>query len=589
MSMDLNRDAPLGNAQVVGSPHFAELIKDTKATSKDEIDNILQTLASHKGEWAQLEISERLLLLDEVRKDLWEVKDLWINAELSAKSIPERSFGVAEEWVFLAQAFRSIRLIQSALMDIQIQGRPAIPGPITSGPGGRTVMRVLPQTIWDRLIFLGVTGDVWMKSGVTSEEVIEWQAARYRDRDYKGKVALVLGAGNFSMIPICDAFHKLFVDLQVVALKMNPVNAHLGPLMEKALRSLIQRGFLYIVYGGAEVGEYLCNHPLVEELHMTGSDKTYEAIVFGTGPEGETRKLERKPINTRPFTGELGNLTPVIVVPGPWKKSDIDEYAKHIATWLVVNGGFACFAPRAIIQHESWPQRTQLTKAIRREFELCPPRKAYYPGAFKIHNDFLTAHPEALLLGDASEDHLPWTIVPDVDPKDTDDICFNREGFGGLCAEVSLEGETVESYLDHVVDFVNNTLWGTLCSTLIVHPKSLEQPAVAVAVERAIAGLRYGTVGVNMLSSYGSYFMTCPWGAIPGHDIYDIQSGMGKNFNFLMFHNPEKVVLRAPFRRIDPLTIQSKRAYVFAEKLAEFEASPSWFRLVNLMLAAIRN
>lgn len=225
--------------------------------------------------------------------------------------------------------------------------------------------------------------------------------------------------------------------------------------------------------------------------------------------------------------------------------------------------------------------------AIRRELELYPTRKAYYPGAFKIHSDFLTAHPEAVLLGDASDDYLPWTMVPDVDPINTDDICFNREGFGGLCAEVSLEAKTVESYLDHAVDFVNHTLWGSLCATLIVHPKSLEQPAVADAIERAIGGLRYGTVAVNMLSSYGSYFMTCPWGAIPGHDIYDIQSGMGKNFNFLMLDHVEKVVLHAPFRRIDPLTIRSRRADVFAEKLATFEASPSWFKLASLMLAAI--
>ena len=587
MSVDLDRDAPHGNAQFVGSTHFAELIKDAKATSNCEIEDLLQTLESHKGEWAQLGISERLLLLDEVRKGLWAVKDLWIKSELSAKGIPARSSGVAEEWVFLAQAFRAIRQIQAALMDIQKQGHPAIPGPVTSGPGGRIVMRVLPQTIWDRLVFRGVTGDVWMEPGVASEDVIEWQAARYRDRDYQGKVALVLGAGNFATLPTCDAFHKLFVDLQVVVLKMNPVNAHLGPLMEKALRSLIQRGFLCIVYGGADVGEYLSTHPLVEELHMTGSDKTYEAIVFGTGSEGQRRKLERKPLNTKPFTAELGNLTPVIVVPGPWKKSDVDEYAKHIATWLVVNAGFACFATRTIVQHESWPQRTHLTNAIRRELELYPTRKAYYPGAFKIHSDFLTAHPEALLLGDASDDHLPWTMVPDVDPKNTDDICFTREGFGGLCAEVSVEAKSVESYLDRAVDFVNHTLWGTLCATLIVHPKSLEQPAVADAIERAIAGLRYGTVAVNMLSSYGSYFMVCPWGAIPGHDIYDIQSGTGKNFNFLMLHNTEKVVLRAPFRRIDPLTIRSRRAYVFAEKLATFEASPSWFKLANLMLAAI--
>jgi hypothetical protein len=54
-----------------------------------------------------------------------------------------------------------------------------------------------------------------------------------------------------------------------------------------------------------------------------------------------------------------------------------------------------------------------------------------------------------------------------------------------------------------------------------------------------------------------------------------------------MFDQVEKVVVRAPFRRIDPLTIRSKRAFVFAEKLTTFEASPSWLKLADLMLSAI--
>ena len=587
MSMDDSFDTSGNVSQPAGATYFAELIKDSKATPNHEIEDLIKILQSNKGEWARLEISERLLLLDQVRKDLLAVKDDWIQSELKAKDIPAKSVGVAEEWVILAQLFRAIRQIQLSLIDIQTQGHPSIPGSITSGPGGRVVVRTFPQTIWDRFIFRGVTGDVWTKPGITPTDVVECQAARYKDPGFHGKVALVLGAGNAAMLPICDAFHKLFVDLQVVVLKMNPVNAHLGPLIEKALSSLIQRGFLGIVYGGAKVGADLCNHKLVDEIHMTGSDKTYEAIVFGTGPEGRRRKLEREPLNTKPFTGELGNVTPVIVVPGPWKQSDIDEYAKHIATWLVVNAGFACLTPRVIVQHESWPQRINLTQAIRRELDQYPTRKAYYPGAFDIHSDFLTVHPDALLFGDPKEGQLPWTLIPDVDPAKHDDICFRREGFGGLTAEVVLDAETIESYLTKAVDFANNTLWGSLCAILIVHPKSLRDPTVAAAIERAIADLQYGTVSVNMLAFYSSYFMVCPWGAFPGHDIYDIQSGMGKNFNFGMLDQVEKVVVRAPFRRIDPITIRAKRAHVFTKKMTNFEASPSWLKLVDLLWNAI--
>ena len=587
MNTDYGFDTSESDVQSVGSTYFAEYIKDAKSTPKRNIDEVLQSLESHKREWAQLEIGERLLLLEEVRNDLWAIKDLWIQSELEAKGIPPQTFGVAEEWTMLAQVFRAIHQIETTLKKIDRREHLANPDSVSSGPDDRVVLRTFPQTVWDRAIFLNVTGDVWIKPGVDVNDALKGKATRYRAPDFQGKVAHVLGGGNSSMLPVCDTFHKLFVDLQVVLLKMNPVNAHLGPLIEKALRCLIERGFIAVVYGGAEEGAYMCNHPLVDELHMTGSDKTYEAVVFGGGSEGRRRKKERKPLNTKPFTAELGNITPVIVVPGPWKGSDIDGYAKHIATWLVANAGFACLTPRAIIQHESWPQRMDLTNAIRGELAKYPTRKAYYPGAFKIHSDFHVAHPDALMFGDAADDHLPWTIMPDVDPNEPDDICFRREGFGGLTAEVALEAKTVEEYLDYAVDFANNTLWGSLCAILIVHPKSLGEPAVSEAIDRAIAGLKYGTVSVNMLAFYSSYFMVCPWGAIPGHDIYDIQSGTGRNFNFGMFDQVEKVVVRAPFRRIDPLTIRSKRPFVFAKKLTAFEASPSWLRLADLMLSAI--
>ena len=179
MSIDDSFDTSSGGTQPPGATYFAELVKDSKATPNHEIEDLLITLQSNKGAWVQLEISERLLLLDQVRIDLLAVKDAWIQSELKAKDIPAKSVGVAEEWVILAQLFRAIQQIQLSLMDIQTQGQPAIPGSITSGPGGRVVVRTFPQTIWDRFIFRGVTGDVWMKPGITSTDVVEDQAARY--------------------------------------------------------------------------------------------------------------------------------------------------------------------------------------------------------------------------------------------------------------------------------------------------------------------------------------------------------------------------------------------------------------------------
>ena len=173
------------------------------------------------------------------------------------------------------------------------------------------VAQVFPFNGYDRLFFMGITGEVWMEPGVTRDGLAATQAVVYRDKGHAGQVALVLGAGNVASIGPMDVLYKLFVEDQVVVLKMNPVNEYLGPLIEEGFRALVEPGYLRVVYGGAAAeGAYLCQHPLVEEIHITGSDKTFDAIVFGTGPEGAARKASGQPLLTKPISGELGNVEP---------------------------------------------------------------------------------------------------------------------------------------------------------------------------------------------------------------------------------------------------------------------------------------
>jgi len=573
----------------IGAPYFADFIEKSHGTPKDEIDDILRQLHQRKDEWVKLAIIERLEILDKIHVNLLRVKDQWVEAELVAKGNPPGSTGEAEEWGILATVFRAVRILRRSLVEIKNRERPKIPGFLKARSDGQIVARVFPRTLDDRVILPGVTGEVWMEPGVTAKDVTATQAWAYRDSSLKGKIALVLGAGNAAVLPVIDFLHKLFVELQVVVLKLNPVNAHMGPIFEEGFRALIDRGFLKIVYGGVDEGSNLCDHEAIDELHLTGSDKTYEAVVFGPGEEGRRRKIQRDPRIKKRFTGELGNVSPVIVVPGPWLRRDIIQQARYISTWVVVNAGFACLTPRVIIQHRSWPLRNSLVEEIGNVLHQVPTRKAYYPGAFERHSEFLAEHPESLEFASASGDHLPWTLVPNIDPTDIDDICFKREAFCSLCAETSIEAPSVSDFLERAVDFSNSTLWGTLSATLIVHPKSLRDPEVSAAVDRAIAGLRYGTVSTNMLAYYSAYLMVTPWGAFPGSDIYDIQSGIGKTFNFLMFARPEKSVVRAPFKRLEPTEVTSKHAAEFCRKVAEFEAEPSLRNLASLGLLSIRS
>jgi hypothetical protein len=430
-----------------------------------------------------------------------------------------------------------------------------------------------------------------MQPGVGETDLSRTQAVIYQNKKHEGKVALVLGAGNVSSIGPLDALYKLFVEDQVVVYKANPVNAYLGPLMQECFRALVDPGFLQLVYGGGAEGSYLCNHPAVDEIHITGSDKTFDAIVFGAGAEGAARKAAHQPLLTKRITGELGNVSPVIVVPGPWTTKDLAYQSDHIASMLTNNAGFNCNATRVIVQHAGWNQRQDLLRRIGQALASVPSRPAYYPGARERYDAFLSGHPDAQQFGDGSGDNLPWALISNVDASHSDDICFTTEAFCGLFAETSLAAESVPAYIDRAVAFANEHLWGTLNITMLVHPASLKDPQVAQAMERAVANLRYGTVAVNYWAA-ASYILGCTtWGGFPGQDIADIQSGNDVVHNTLMFSRAQKSVIRAPFigLPIPPwFNSRSRSGQKVFRKLSLLEASPSLAKVPSIAIAAVR-
>jgi acyl-CoA reductase-like NAD-dependent aldehyde dehydrogenase len=427
-----------------------------------------------------------------------------------------------------------------------------------------------------------------MQPGVTEEALPLTQALAYRKPD-AGGICLVLGGGNVSSIGPLDAIDKLFVANRVVLLKLHPTLAFLAPILSLGLRSLIRDGFLRIVQGGAAAGAYLSEHPDVDELHITGSYRTYNAIVFGIGQEGEARQRRDDPIMEKPFSAELGSLTPVIVVPGRWSAADIAYQADNLATMLTNNAGFNCTTPRVVITPAGWRHRQPFLNAVRARLGATRARVAYYPGATERFDQFIAAHPEAEQFGMRDDRRLPWALITDLDPGARDDICFTTEAFCGVVGELPLPSADVADYLSRAVAFANESLWGSLNATLIVHPSSVADPEVAVAVERAVADLRYGTVAINHWSALGFALGVTPWGAFPGQARDDIGSGTDFVHNSLMFSRVEKTVIRAPFRAWPkPVWFGTHRtANRLARMLVRFEANPSLLRLAAMMPRAL--
>ena len=103
---------------------------------------------------------------------------------------------------------------------------------------------------------------------------------------------------------------------------------------DAAHRLLINDGFLALTYGGAEAGDYLVRHPRIEAVHLTGSSRTYDAIVWGVDEaERERRRADRAPRVDKPVSAELGCVTAIIRI---WKSVTAE------------GGRLAVFAPTAV-------------------------------------------------------------------------------------------------------------------------------------------------------------------------------------------------------------------------------------------------
>jgi hypothetical protein len=303
----------------------------------------------------------------------------------------------------------------------------------------------------------------------------------------------------------------------------------------------------------------MCKDSRVFEIHVTGSDKTYDAIVFGAGSEGSQRKAGHRPLQDKNVTGELGNVCPAIVVPGPWSESDLQYHAELIASAMNDNGGFTCSIPRLLVQYSGWNQRNQLLNNIRNILINEPLTIAYYPGAKDKHGEFISHHPEAELLGKPDTNQIPWTMVTGLNPDNSEDICFRTEPFFGFIGETALDALDTAAFLDRAVDFANERLWGTLSAVILIHPRSLQDSKVAAAFDCAIANLRYGEIAINYVAGASWVSGVTPWGPFLNDNIYDIQSGNGFVHNTLMFSRPQKIVLRAPFRiRPKPIWFSSR-------------------------------
>lgn len=568
----------------MSSPDFPEPPPSVPATSLVECDAKVERLAAHADAWVATTIPERLALLRRTIETSTAEAEGWVAAACKAKGISPGDPQAGEEWLGGPVTFvRNLRLLVDAL---EQGGQPELPSRSTRA-NGQKVARVFPGGALDKLMFTGITADVWIEPGAEIS-----QGRIYREKAAgnlgSGGVGLVLGAGNVASIGPMDALYKLFMDDEVVILKTNPVNAYLGPYIERCFAPFAERGFFEVAHGGAEQGAHLCQHEKVTSIHITGSDATHDAIVWGGDPAERAKRMTAgEPINTKPISSELGAVTPVMVVPGNWSDSDLEFQARHVASMVANNGSFNCNAAKVLVTASGWSQRERFLELVHAALGRMRPRKAYYPGAESRYEAFLENYPEAKPLGERHDGVVPWTVLPGVKPE-SGEYALSNEAFCGVLAETVLEAADAGEFLRAVVDFANDKCFGTLSCMMLIDPAT--ERANRAAFDAAVEGLTYGGIAINCWAGLIYGLVTTPWGAHPGHTLEDIQSGRGVVHNTYLLEDVQKTVVKAPFR-IKPTPAwfaDHKTQDQLGRALLSFEATGSWTRLPSVIWAAMR-
>lgn len=571
------------------------------ADVRTRLDSDIAALRTGAKGWTHLTLDQRARLLERVREEVGRAAPEWTTVANTIKGIEPGHPLAGEEW--LAGPYALLTALDAYIGTLRALagGRsPLADVKASPAPGDRIALHTFPTNAVDGLLLSGYTGELWLRPGVTLDEARTDAGLAQLAPTVSGGVGLVLGAGNVTSIPVLDVLYELLAHNRVALLKLNPTMDPLLPVFERALAPLIEPGFLKIVTGGGDVGSYLTGHDGIDHVHITGSEATFDAIVWGgsTGsPQAKAaatrRRREGRPLLRTPITAELGGVSPIIVVPGRWTDADLRFHAEHIATMRLHNSGHNCIAGQVVLLSRNWPQREAFLAALHEAFATAPGRPVWYPGSDKKLATAGEAYPEADWLAGGTR-----AVVTVEDGTDAAAL-ETTEYFAPVLGVVTLPGLGQE-FLDTAVQHANTRLVGTLGANVLVDP--VTQRALGDGFERAIADLRYGAIAINAWTAFAFLTPTLTWGAYPGNTLDAVGSGMGVVHNALLVDATERSVVRGPFRPFPrsftggrrsvlpkpPWFVTARTGAQVSEGFTRFRIDGNVAKLVGTLVAAFR-
>ena len=544
--------------------------------TKLDIDRFISTLRTKSKEFNSINNVQLASMLDETISNIKEVSYFWATICSDNKGTTKTP-AEGEEW--LGGPFASVLATQYYIKSLTNDDD------LDEGNfnNSENSYKVFPNNFIERITFPFINAKVYFNKSMSFDDINKFRGFSKR-YDIEPSITLVLGAGNFSSIPYLDVLYHLITRRSVILLKLNPVNEYLKPVFEKVFKNFIERGYIIVTNGNINESKYMATHPGINHIHLTGSDKTYEDIVYGrelTDNERSIKTLSK--INSKPITSELGNVTPIIIHPGNWSTSDIKYQARKIVTGKLNNNGFNCIAAQVVVLPDGWGHTETLIKYVKYYMSKAKDRKAYYPDSIerltKLEKDKSYERANSL---SCTTPHLTREIKAynkyELDEVWSSTIYFRK-----------IEYSNAEDYVKKSIDYCNNELWGNLGVSVIIkdHNNKFNKHITNSYMEH----LNYGTVAINEWAAIGYIIPQLPWGGYPGNKDNDIQSGQSVVHNSMLFESPLKGIVETKFRIsrfIDPpWFITNKKSRRLFMNLTYFQINNTKINLIKLIFSAL--
>ena len=545
--------------------------------TKLEIDRSINSLRFNSKEFAEIDNVKLITMFEECIQNIKSIAYYWATIAAEKKGVTN-TIAEGEEW--LAGPFASVFALQYYIETLKDVRKPLNKDLFNEV---NNTYKVFPNNNLEKIFFPFISAEVKFNKNIKFNEIENYRgfAMRY---SHKPSTTLVLGAGNVSCIPLLDTIYHLVTKRSVVYLKLNPVNDYLLPVYEKVFERFISLGYMVVTKGSTEESKYMVDHKGIDHIHLTGSDETYENIVYGkklNENEKSLKSLSKK--NNKSFSSELGNVTPIIIHPGNWTNSEIKHQARKIVTAKLNNGGFNCISAQIVVLPDGWKHTNKLMKYVKHYMKNIDDRFSYYPNSIEKLNSLEKDKNYERLNDDAcATPHLSREIKS-YSKFETSEVWGTSIYFKQIPFTSDLE------YAQNVIDYCNNTLWGNLGATVLF--KKYKNKKNKNITDLYISELKYGTVAINEWSAIGFIIPTLPWGGFPGNKDNDIQSGQDFVHNSLFFESVENGIVYSKFRMsnlIDPLWfVTNKKGKKVFKNLTYFQIDKTIVNFIKLGISAV--